>query len=223
MKPCSEGGYCPPDVANSPGQATLWVQPEQRLIAQNLSQLQAIRDGNWNRGQTAMNLRMLKALAVATTVLTAGSAQAITLNLDAGFDRFNFGSVGTLANRVFTFTLSGFANLTVVDGYVSGDRFEILSNGTSRGLTRSGVDDVSRVSNRYDEALTNPDFSSRVYRFGPGSYSISILVNHRAPTETRGLAAVRLDTAPVPVPAAGLTLVTALGAVAALRRRRKSA
>lgn len=169
-----------------------------------------------------MKLRMFKTLAVAATLLSANAASAITLNLDAGFDRFNFGDVGTFANRVFTFTLTGFANLTVVDGYVSGERFEIFANGISRGLTRSGVDDASRVSNRYDEALTNPDFSSRTFRFGPGSYSISILVNHRAPTETRPLAAIRLDTAPVPLPAAGVMLVTALGAAAALRRRRKA-
>jgi hypothetical protein len=167
-------------------------------------------------------MRMLKALAVTATLLSASAAQAVTLNIDAGFNRFNFGAVGTFANRVFTFTLTGFANLTVVDGYVSGERFEIFSNGISRGLTSSGVDGAAKVSNRYSQALLDPNFSSRSFRFGPGTYSISILVNHRAATEFRPLAGIRLDTAPVPVPAAGLMLFTALGAAAALRRRRRT-
>lgn len=173
-------------------------------------------------GLMAMKNRLLKSFALAATLLSANAASAITLNLDAGFDRFNFGAEGTFAQREFTFTLTGHANLTVVDGYVSGERFEIFSNGVSRGLTKSGVEDASRVSNRYDEALTNPDFSSRTFRFGPGTYTISILVNNRGATELRGLAALRLDTAPVPVPAAGLMLVTALGAAFALKRRRSA-
>ncbi len=163
----------------------------------------------------------LKALVVAATLATAGSASAVTLNIDSGWDRFAFGSVGTLAKRIFTFTLAGYANLSVTDGYFAGDQFKVLLNNVSYGLTSLPVPGGPSVGANYDAAFANSNFSSWMHRLGPGTYTLTMLVMQRSGTDTRDhLGAVRLDTAPVPLPAAGLMLLSALGAAAAVKRRR---
>ena len=168
-----------------------------------------------------MKFLSIKALAVAATLASAGGASAVTLNIDSGWDRFAFGAVGTLAKRVFTFTLSGYANLTIVDGFTSGDQFNVLLNNVSYGLSSLPVQGTTSVAQNYDAALANPNYSSWTHRFGPGTYTLTMLVAQRAGTDTRDhLGGVRLDTAAVPVPAAGLMLLSALGAAAAVRRRR---
>ncbi|WP_284165640.1 VPLPA-CTERM sorting domain-containing protein [Frigidibacter sp. SD6-1] len=162
----------------------------------------------------------LKALVVAAVLGSAGSASAVTLNIDSGWDRFAFGAVGTLAKRVFTFTLSGFANLSIVDGYLAGDQFEVFLNTVSQGLTSVPVQGTTNLGANYDAAFGDPDFSNWTQRLGPGSYTLTMLVTQRSGTNTIDhLGAVRLDTAPIPLPAAGLLLLTALGAAAAARRR----
>lgn len=168
-----------------------------------------------------MKFMSLKALVVAATLASSGAASAVTLNIDSGWDRFAFGAVGTLAKRVFTFTLSGYANLSLTDGYVSGDQFQVLLNNVSFGLTSLPVSGASSVGANYDTAFANSNFSSWTHRLGPGTYTLTMLVAQRSGTDTRDhLGAVRLDTAPVPLPAAGLMLLSALGAAAAVRRRR---
>ena len=171
-----------------------------------------------------MKFKSFKALAVAATLLSAGSASAVTLNVGSGWNAFAFGAVGTMAKRSFTFTLTGYALMSVVDGFVSGDRFQVLVNNTSFGVTSVPVNGASSVGANYALAATNPNFSSWTHRFGPGTYSLAFLIKARSGTNTIDhLAAVRLDAAPVPVPAAGLMLISALGAAGALRRRRKQA
>lgn len=168
-----------------------------------------------------MKLFSLKALAVAALLGSAGGASAVTLNIDSGWDRFAFRAVGTLSMPVFTFTLAGFANLSITDGYVSGDQFKVLLNNVSFGLSSLPVNGASSVGANYDAAFANPNFSTWTHRLGPGTYSLTMLVMQRSGTDTRDhLGGVRLDTAAVPVPAAGLMLLSALGAAAAVRRRR---
>ena len=171
-----------------------------------------------------MKFTSVKALAVVATLLSAGSASAVTLNLDAGWDRFAFGAVGTMAKRTFTFTLAGFAKMTIVDGFKAGDRLQVFANNISLGLTSVPTPGGPSIGQNYDAALTMANFSSWTHRFGPGSYTITMLVKQRSGNDTADhLSGIRLYSAPVPVPAAGLMLLSALGAAGAMRKRRKAA
>lgn len=162
----------------------------------------------------------LKALAVVATMMSAGSASAVTLNIDSGWDRFGFGAVGTSASPTFTFTLTGYGLLSIVDGFLSGDRFEVFVNSVSQGLTSLPVQGTTTVGQNYDAAIADSNYSNWSRRLGPGSYLVSLMVKQRSGTDTRiHLGGIRLDTAPVPVPAAGLMLLTALGMGAFVKRR----
>lgn len=165
----------------------------------------------------------IKALAVATALFAAGGAAATPvtpLNIDTGWTSFAFGAVGTLAKRTYSFTLTGDAILKIVDGFTSGDRFQVFANNVSRGLSSLPTAGF-KTGNKWDLAFANPNFSHRGFHFGPGSYTITIMVAQRAGTDTAlHNGAVRLDTSPVPVPAGGLLLISALGAAAAARRRK---
>ncbi|MFO1176621.1 MAG: VPLPA-CTERM sorting domain-containing protein [Paracoccaceae bacterium] len=170
-----------------------------------------------------MKALSFKALAVATALLTAGGATATPvtpLTADTGWTSFGFGAVGTLAKRTYSFTVTTAALFKIVDGFTSGDRFQILVNNVSHGLsslTTAGF----KAGTKWDVAYASPNFSHRTLYFGPGSYTISIVVAQRAGTDTAlHNGAVRLDTSEVPVPAGGLLLISALGAAAAARRRK---
>ena len=164
-----------------------------------------------------------KALAFATAVLAAGAASATPvtpLTAGSGWKSFAFGAVGTFAKKTYSFTIAGHAILKLVDGFTSGDRFQLFANNVSRGLT-SLPTAGSKIGTKWDLAFANSNFSHRGYHFGPGTYTITILVAQRAGTGTAlHNGAISLDTAPVPVPAGGLLLISALGAAAAARRRK---
>jgi len=169
----------------------------------------------------------LKALTVAATLFTAGGAEAYTVNLglDTGWQTFNIKNIaGASATKSFTFTLTGYALLTITDGYLSGDRFQLLANNVSRGLTSLPAAIGAKIGNKWTLASTNSDFSHRSYKFGPGTYTIDLLLAKLSPDlGTYHIGAMRLDTTSVPVPAAGLMLLTALGAAGAMRKRGRTA
>jgi hypothetical protein len=167
----------------------------------------------------------IKAIAVIATLFSAGSGSAATLNADAGWTGFAFQGVGTSAYHSFSFTLVGQAVLSVVDGFFAGDRFDVISNGVSQGMTSLPVAGATNLASNWDAAFANPNYSKGTFNFGPGSYTVSLLVTDRSPGTTDHLGAIRLDSiaAVVPVPAGGLLLISALGAAAALRKRRKQA
>jgi hypothetical protein len=173
-----------------------------------------------------MKILSFKALAVAASLTISGGASAATLtplNLDGGWDSTAYRDVGNsviASFRTFSFTLTGHALLTLVDGYLSGDRFELISNGVSRGFTSQGTPG-SKIGNKWDQAMLDSAFSKRSFKFGPGTYAVSILVDRQfGPLGPNRNLGIRLDTAPVPVPAAGALLLSALGVAAAVRRRR---
>ncbi len=163
----------------------------------------------------------LKAIALAAVLATTAPAQAVTLNIDGGWDRFSFGAVGSFALKVWDFTLGSAARLSITDGFFSGDQFDVMLNGVSAGLTSAPVQGLTSLGQNYDAAFADPDFSSRSFLLAPGAYTLRLLVTARSGTDTRlHLGAVRLDTSPIPVPATGALLLSALGIAVWLRRRR---
>ncbi|MGB3147896.1 MAG: hypothetical protein WBA91_09095 [Paracoccaceae bacterium] len=163
----------------------------------------------------------ITALALAATLSTATSAFAVTLTPDSGWNLFGFGAIGNFATKTFEFTVAGNALVTIADGYTSGDQFEVFVDNVSQGLTSLPNNGASFVGGNFDAAAGDPNFSVWSQLFAAGTYSISLLVNARSGTDTNfHLGAIRMDTAPIPAPAAGLLLLTALGAAAAAGRRR---
>lgn len=164
----------------------------------------------------------MKALVVAAALALTGAAQAGTVNytVDSGWNRFAAGAVGTQVGRQFAFNLTQNAVMTIVDGFLAGDQFEVFSNGTSLGATSLPGTGGTNTGMNFDVAAANGINSVGRFILGPGSYLISLNVLSRSGTDTRlHLGAIRVDLAPVPGPAAGVLLLTALGALA-LRRRR---
>ncbi|MBL4811898.1 MAG: VPLPA-CTERM sorting domain-containing protein [Rhodobacteraceae bacterium] len=169
-----------------------------------------------------------KVAAVAAIALAgfSGAAQAATvgLTIDTDFVEFNFGA--STWDDEFTFTITDTAYLLVTDIYVSGDMFEVSANGSSLGETSAVPAGAGLYESNPYIALFSDDFSSAVFELAAGSYTISGLVSQAATGFTSGAGAVKLSsfdiTAAVPVPAAGLMLLSALGGFAGLRRKRKA-
>ncbi|MCB2115458.1 MAG: hypothetical protein KDE00_03965 [Rhodobacteraceae bacterium] len=169
----------------------------------------------------------LRALAVAAALTTAGTAQAATVNLvaDAGWERFAFGDVGTpVTSRSFSFSLIGSAIFSVVDAFVGGDSFAVFSNGSFLGNTSTPAAPGASTGMNFDAAFADTTgHSSGSWLLGPGNYLITLSVLTRSPGTGDHIGAVRLDTAPVPVPAGGALLLSGLGLAALMRKRRKDA
>lgn len=169
----------------------------------------------------------LKALAVAAATVTAAadpapvSAATINLVADSGWIRFGFGDVGTTVPRSFGFTLAANAVLTIVDGFVAGDQFEVFSNTVSLGNTSNPVTPSKATGMNFDAALAGGNHSFGTYILGAGTYLISMNVIGRSPGSGNHLGAIRLDMAAVPVPAGGVLLLSGLGVAALIRRRRR--
>lgn len=165
----------------------------------------------------------IKALAVAAALVSAGPARAATISLvaDSGWSRFAFGDVGTTVGRSYSFSLAANALLTIVDGFLAGDQFEVFANTLSLGTTSAPVTPSANTGMNFDAALADGDHSSGAFLLGPGDYLISMDVLARSPGVTGNhLGAIRLDMAAVPVPAGGALLLSGLGLAAFLRRRR---
>ncbi|MGL4281120.1 MAG: VPLPA-CTERM sorting domain-containing protein [Albidovulum sp.] len=165
----------------------------------------------------------MKAMIVAATLALASSAQAVTVNytLDSGWTRFGAGLVGTTTNRQYSFTLTRNAIMTIVDGYLAGDQYEVFANGSSLGATSVPGTGGTNTGMNFDAAAADGIHSVGRFILGPGTYFITLTVLARTGTGTRlHTGAFRADVGQVPVPAAGALLMTALGAMALRRRRR---
>jgi hypothetical protein len=157
------------------------------------------------------------AALAALTAVPVSAATAVTPN--SGWVTFSFNDVGSsFAGEAFTFTLGSGGTLSVTDAFNDGDRFEIFDFGSSLGLTSVPTNGTFDISNDYDAALLDPRFSSAVFVLGAGSYSITG-VTIDSPFGGGG-AALRVDISDVPIPAAGLLLLTGLAGLAGLRRRK---
>ena len=136
--------------------------------------------------------------------------------VNSGWAEFTwFNGPGTLNQEgPFTFNSAFPTLLKVTDGYLDGDRFEVLDFGLSIGLTSVPTDDGSTANNNYDFAYGNPLWSSGAFPMAPGPHSISIR-NIQIPVGyPEGAGALRVDLIPEP---SALALL-GLGVVALIRR-----
>jgi len=115
-------------------------------------------------------------IAIAAFMVFVGvqsaNAATVPITVDGEWHGFSFGSADSPWDTLFTFTLTGTATMTVTDAYLSGDQFEVFNFGDSIGLTSMPTTQGSGTSD-FDYAAANPQWSTGVWVFGPGSYSIS--------------------------------------------------
>ncbi|MEY8879512.1 MAG: hypothetical protein AB9M60_23580 [Leptothrix sp. (in: b-proteobacteria)] len=145
-------------------------------------------------------------------------------NNDLNWIDFNDGS-----NLSYSFTIAQgqTGTLTVVDGGFSGDRFQVMANGVSLGQTSAALNSYpNSIGLDFGAALADPSFSSAVYTFGAGTYSVTGALSQSAVDEfgvplNATVGAVQLNVSAVPLPAAFIPMLSGLLAgAAALRRRR---
>ena len=168
------------------------------------------------------NLRSVAMAAVMAVSAATAQAATVDLSLGDGWVEFYFGGDETAWEEEFRIGSSIPLRLQVTDAYLSGDRFEVFSDGTLLGATSlPGAVGAHTVSK--DEAFASPTWSSGAWLLAAGSHLITGVVT-TSPFGS-GAGAVRLveavpQPAVVPLPAGGLLLLTGLGAIVALRRRR---
>lgn len=165
--------------------------------------------------------------------LVAGTASAGPIAVDGSWYTFGFGNApgGTTdasccilgSNPAAPdagsppWTFSGPATVTVLDLFLSIDRFELFDNLVSLGTSSAFVDGGSCGSD-ITCALGDARYSRLVVNLGAGSHSLTI--NHLQGTAG---AAVFQAAAAVPEPTSMLLLGSGLAGVAARIRRRKHA
>ena len=160
----------------------------------------------------------MKFLLCFVLLMTSVTLQAATLTQDAGWPTFLFGRTGSIWDTTFTFTTTDTTRLTVTDAFLSGDRFDVLSSGSSLGLTSATSDSGTQIWNDYDTAAADARWSTGIYTLLASTYSITgtaIISPFRA-----GRGAIRLDA--VPVPAAVWLMGSALLGLMGLSRKNKA-
>jgi hypothetical protein len=171
-------------------------------------------------------LKMALVSVAALASLAAIPAKADVLTLNGGWDAFYFG--GTTPDTFnyfqdingnaldFTFTLTSSAMLTVADGWWDGDQFTITNNGVSIGNTSTPVFDGAYVGDNWYAGLKDPEFSSRSWVLGPGTYDISGV----AIQSPFGYGEGGIALGAVPEPATWALLILGLGMIGFAARRR---
>ncbi|PHS32642.1 MAG: hypothetical protein COA95_02490 [Methylophaga sp.] len=163
---------------------------------------------------------MKKLLIVLFSIFAMANANAATLTADAGWSEFDFSGTGSAWTDTFTFTITQASTLTVTDAFQSGDIFEVFAGASSLGLTSTPTGVLGQqISSNYDAAAASSDWSTGMWTFLAGTYTISGIV-FDSPFNF-GSAALRLDTgvSAVPVPAALFLFAPALLGFLGLRRK----
>jgi hypothetical protein len=146
------------------------------------------------------------------------------LSADQGLGWFD---IGSFSGEALEFTIDvptgQTVMLTVTDGGFAGDRFEVLDNGVSLGLTSAvpadgaGVD----VGLDFDAALADASFSRGFFFLGAGSHTITGFLSQSAVDAINSTVGA-ISATPVPLPAGVLLLFSGGGLMGLFARRRKS-
>lgn len=117
----------------------------------------------------------LLAAAVAAFLVAAPTAHAQTALSSGDWTLFSFGGAGSgAAGQPFTYTSANQFFLTVLDGFASGDQFEVLAGGSLVGTTTTPTNYAPNCSNSPAACLADNGFSRGTFLFGPGSYSFTV-------------------------------------------------
>ncbi|MFN3938788.1 MAG: VPLPA-CTERM sorting domain-containing protein [Gemmobacter sp.] len=119
----------------------------------------------------------------------------------------------------WTFSLTRAAVLRVVDGFLSGDRFEMFNFGVSLGLTSEPERDANCGAD-LTCALSDARFSQGSFMLAAGDYEITGIVVDSP--FGGGAGAFIVETAAIPLPAGIFLLGGALGLLGVVRRRRRA-
>jgi hypothetical protein len=147
-----------------------------------------------------------------------GAGSAVFGTAGTGFtDCINPNCTPSPAGTSFEFTLTEPGELVIQDLFMSIDRFELFDSVLgSLGFTSAPVDGGSCGSD-FTCAAGDPAYSRGIFSLAPGSYSITGVQTGGVD----GAGALIVNT--VPVPASLPLLFGALGGLAFMRRRKKSA
>jgi hypothetical protein len=164
---------------------------------------------------------MLRKVAITLFGLfSLSSVSAATLTADSGWSTFTFDGAGSSWDDTFTFTITQASTLTVTDGYLAGDIFEVFLNGVTLGLTSPTSDTTSQIYGNYDTAAADSRWSTGVWNLLAGTYTVSGFSN--TSPHGSGTAALRLDTTPVPVPAAAWLFASGIVGLLGFRHKKQS-
>ncbi|WP_241250526.1 VPLPA-CTERM sorting domain-containing protein [Paragemmobacter kunshanensis] len=166
------------------------------------------------------SLSMLAKSAALAAVLAAPASAAVVVP-DSGTTNYEFYWAGGLGpidgidgvgdpDWSLTLTSASDVSITARDGFILGDAFELLVGGAYVPWTTIGTTAQGYFQATYQASLA------------AGSYLFSLRLSALAPGFTTGGAFASFTVTPtvVPLPAAGLLLIGALGSLVALRRRK---
>jgi hypothetical protein len=162
-----------------------------------------------------------KLLIAAFGLFCITSANAAELTADSGWTKFYFGGAEPNWEETYTFTIDKAATLIVTDAYIAGDIFEVFEGKNSLGMTSPTSDTSSFIGDDFDTAAADDRWSTGVWQFLPGTYTISGIVT--SSPYYNGSGGIRLDTlpTPVPLPAAAWLFLSGIVGVFGLRRRKQ--
>ena len=173
------------------------------------------------------------ALALATSAPTAAKAQNITAGQ---WYTFCFGATNSFATSGSScllgtnptsvaapappWTYIGAGSITVLDGFFSGDRFQVF-DGASLGLTSAPINGAD-CSNDITACLSNSNVSKGTFAFGAGSHSFTIQTSISPFDGGAAFFKVTAATTTVPEPESIALVAAGLFGVAVAARRKKA-
>ncbi len=163
------------------------------------------------------NLFQKLLLILIAVISTQGECYANSV-VDAGWQAFNFGSIGT-TGTLFNETTANNVNLTITDAFVVGDQFAIFDNGVLLGNTSNPNMSASWTSDPTAAIATG--FSNISFNLLSGINDVTYQVIASAPGYPSGGGAFfnAITVSAVPVPAAIWMFASGLVGLVAFRKK----